>query len=341
MVTIKDIAKRAGVSRGTVDRVLNNRSGVNPETEARVRALIEEMGYRPNMAGQMLAVKKRRLHLAFLIFHGPEFVFYLDILHAARDKAAELRELGVTVDFYLIRQLDAPYLERIFREVEESRPDGIAALPLRTTSFMSFIQRMNAKGVPTVFFNLDEDFVPHLAYVGCDYVHSGRVAAGLAALCTGGSGLVGVATADGPNSPTFAGRMGGFSRELSATYPGLTMADGGTPALFHDGDFTEVARLVEHNPDMKAIYIVNMGDCGVCQEIHRAARGRSLSVITHDLAPAQQELLKSGLISATIVQQPDIQGSMPLQMLYDYLAFGTVPKPKLFTDLHICIRQSV
>ena len=75
MVTIKDIAKRAGVSRGTVDRVLNNRPGVNPETEARVRALIEEMGYRPNMAGQMLAVKKRRLHLAFLIFHGPEFVF--------------------------------------------------------------------------------------------------------------------------------------------------------------------------------------------------------------------------------------------------------------------------
>ena len=52
MVTIKDIAKRAGVSRGTVDRVLNNRPGVNPETEARVRSLIEEMGYRPNMAGQ-------------------------------------------------------------------------------------------------------------------------------------------------------------------------------------------------------------------------------------------------------------------------------------------------
>ncbi|MCI5927586.1 MAG: LacI family transcriptional regulator [Pseudoflavonifractor capillosus] len=341
MVTIKDIAKRAGVSRGTVDRVLNNRPGVNPETEARVRALIEEMGYRPNMAGQMLAVKKRRLHLSFLIFHGPEFVFHLDILHAARDKAAELREFGVTVDFFLIRQLDTPYLEQIFRDVEESHPDGIAALPLRTTSFMSFIQRMHAKGVPTVFFNLDEDFAPHLAYVGCDYVHSGRVAAGLTALCTGSQGQVGIAAADGPNSPSFAGRMGGFSQELTATYPGLTMVDGGMPALFRDGDFTKVVNMVEHNPDMKALYIVNMGDYGVCQEIHRAARGRNLSVITHDLAPAQQELLKNGLISATIVQQPDIQGSMPLQMLYDYLAFGTVPKPKLFTDLHIYIRQSV
>lgn len=152
---------------------------------------------------------------------------------------------------------------------------------------------------------------------------------------------MGIAAADGPNSPSFAGRMGGFSQELSATYPGLTMVDGGMPALFRDGEFTEVVDMVEHNPDMKAIYIVNMGDYGVCQEIHRAARGRNLSVITHDLAPAQQELLKNGLISATIVQQPDIQGSMPLQMLYDYLAFGTVPKTKLFTDLHICISQSM
>ena len=342
MVTIKDIAKRAGVSRGTVDRVLNNRPGVNPETEAKVRALIEEMGYRPNMAGQMLAVKKRKLRLAFLIFHGPEFMFHLDILHAARDKAAELREFGVTVDFYLVRQLDTPYLERLFREVEESCPDGIAALPLRSTSFMSFIQRMNAKGIPTVFFNLDEDFVPHLAYVGCDYVQSGRVAAGLASLCTEGHGLVGIAAADSPNSPSFAGRMGGFSQELSANHPGLTMVDGGMPALFHDGEFSEVVSLVERNPDMKAIYIVNMGDYAVCQEIHRAARGRNLAAITHDLAPAQQELLKNGLISATIVQQPDIQGSLPLQLLYEYLAFGTAPaKSKFFTDLHICISQNM
>ena len=74
MVTIKDIAKRAGVSRGTVDRVLNNRPGVNPETEAKVRALIEEMGYRPNMAGQILAVKKRRLHLASALMVTPRLL---------------------------------------------------------------------------------------------------------------------------------------------------------------------------------------------------------------------------------------------------------------------------
>ena len=55
MLTIRQIAQLAGVSRGTVDRVLNNRAGVNPETAARVRRIAEEVGYQPNIAGQQLA----------------------------------------------------------------------------------------------------------------------------------------------------------------------------------------------------------------------------------------------------------------------------------------------
>ena len=91
MITIKELAKRAGVSRGTVDRVLNGRPGVKPETEARVRALMDQLGYHPDQTGRMLAARRKKLHLAFLVPHGPEFAFFLDILHAARDKAAELR----------------------------------------------------------------------------------------------------------------------------------------------------------------------------------------------------------------------------------------------------------
>lgn len=59
MVTIKQIADLAGVSRGTVDRVLNNRSGVNPETEVRVRKILTALNYSPSKAGQNLAIKKK------------------------------------------------------------------------------------------------------------------------------------------------------------------------------------------------------------------------------------------------------------------------------------------
>ena len=60
-VTIKQISELCGVSRGTVDRVLNNRGKVKPETEQKVREVADRLGYTPNMAGKALAARKRDL----------------------------------------------------------------------------------------------------------------------------------------------------------------------------------------------------------------------------------------------------------------------------------------
>lgn len=50
-VTLAEIAALAGVSRGTVDRALNDRGRVDPKVAARVRRIAAERGYRPNRAG--------------------------------------------------------------------------------------------------------------------------------------------------------------------------------------------------------------------------------------------------------------------------------------------------
>ena len=63
MATIKEIAALAGVSRGTVDRVLNDRGAVNPETAEKIRKIAKELDYKPNRAGLVLAAQKKRLKL--------------------------------------------------------------------------------------------------------------------------------------------------------------------------------------------------------------------------------------------------------------------------------------
>ena len=57
-MTIKEIAAMCGVSRGTVDRVLNHRGRVKPETEQAVRAALEQAGYTKNIAGRALTVRR-------------------------------------------------------------------------------------------------------------------------------------------------------------------------------------------------------------------------------------------------------------------------------------------
>ena len=66
-VTIKNIAKIANVSRGTVDRVLNNRDGVNHEAELRIRKIASDMEYKPNRAGKALAARKKLIKIGCLL----------------------------------------------------------------------------------------------------------------------------------------------------------------------------------------------------------------------------------------------------------------------------------
>ncbi len=75
MTTIKDIADLAGVSRGTVDRVLNNRGAVNPKTAEKIMEIVQALNYRPNRAGLALAAQKKKYKIGVILFseHNPFF----------------------------------------------------------------------------------------------------------------------------------------------------------------------------------------------------------------------------------------------------------------------------
>lgn len=100
MATLKQVAELVGVSRRTVDRVINNRGIVNPETEKRVRKAIEKLQYQPDQAGQMLAARKKGIRLAFCSLKGTAAVFHAEIRRGAAAKARELERMGIAVDFY-------------------------------------------------------------------------------------------------------------------------------------------------------------------------------------------------------------------------------------------------
>ena len=102
MVTIKEIAEMAGVSRRTVDRVINHRGSVKPETEQKILKLIKELGYTPNAAGRSLAAHKKKLQLLFCSTKGIYSPIYAPVREGAKKKAAELNEYGVTTTFLIV-----------------------------------------------------------------------------------------------------------------------------------------------------------------------------------------------------------------------------------------------
>ena len=96
MATIKEIAELAGVSRGTVDRVLNNRGSVHPATAALVKEIARRLDYKPNPAGIALAAQRRNLKLGVLLFDTGNS-FFDEVLKGVKEKQAELAGYNCSV----------------------------------------------------------------------------------------------------------------------------------------------------------------------------------------------------------------------------------------------------
>lgn len=341
MITIKEIGKLAGVSRGTVDRVLNNRPGVNPETYKRVKEIAEQYGYEPSIQGQMLAARKKKLKFGFIVCDTPVDLFFHDVLLSAKKKAEELKAYGVRVKIYPIKKLSESYLTSFLKEVEEDELDGIALIPLQMNAMVSFIKRMEDKEIPLVFYNLDMESTKRLSYVGCNYYNAGKVAAGLVALAIQEKGKVAIATSFHKETLSFQSRLDGFLNELDANYPNIQIVNRDSNYIFQKDDYSSILNVIREHGDMKAIYIVNPGDYSLCDEIAKLDQDHNIRIITNDLLKERAGLLEQGIVSAVIGQQPEIQGFMPLQILYEYLSLGVIPDNRYITDLSIHIKQSI
>ena len=84
--------------------------------------------------------------------------------------------------------------------------------------------------------------------------------------------------------------------------------------------------MLSGNPDVKALYLVNPGDYGLCKAVAGFFKDHRVKIITNDLVEEKMELLMDGTISAAIGQEPLKQGTLPLQILYDYLSLGVIPE---------------
>lgn len=346
MANIKDIAKEAGVSIGTVDRVIHNRGRVSDETRARIEAVLETLNYKPNLVAQGLAVKKKNLHLCFMVMDSARNPFFYDIRTAAEKETAKLKEYGVHVTICILH-LDEKNQIRISTEMKYAllQSDGIAAMGHRSPEVQEVLKEASEKGIPIVFYNCRLKNIDYLAFVGCDYVASGKLAAGLVALAGGREARVGIFSEEAVGDEkieSYQERVQGFEQEIAERYPDIQITGMEKIEFDHEKNLQMVKQSLNRNPEINVAYIVNPADYQVCEAIRKADPTQRISIITNDLVGRQIEMVRDGVISATICQEPAKQGAKPLQILFQYLAYGKKPaKKSYYTKLTIHIAQNI
>ncbi len=342
MATIKQIADMVGVSRGTVDRVLNNRPGVNAQKADEIRRVAELLDYRPNYAGKLLSSLKKVHRIGFMAYDNPrEGMLFQDILRAVDSMEEELRTFGVELITYRLSSRTEAFYKGVFERIDADALDGLVVAPYPTSFIIPPLRRLEERGLPMVFYNVDDSSFQKLCYVGCDYERSGRVAAGLAALLARPGEKIGVFTIFNTYVQSYVSRVKGFKDELSSHYPMVEISSAADGIVFDNGEFGKACRIIKDNPDITVAYVVNPGDFEICAALQGAAEGRGLKIITNDHLPKVQALLDAGIVTATIGQHHELQGTLPLKILRDYLLFGKAPPlPQMLTELGIYIRQN-
>lgn len=346
MAGIKDIAKEVGVSIGTVDRVIHNRGRVSEETKRKIEEAMEKLNYKPNHVAQGLAINKKKLNLCFVIMDSVKNPFFYDVKIAAGKRAEKLKQYGVNVHFCVLKP-DLNNRVHLSEEIQAvfDEADGIAAIGVTFPEVREMLGKAEKRKVPIVFYNCCIDNMEHLAFVGCNYTDSGKLAAGLAALIGGSDARVGIFTEgldEYRNIDSFEKRMIGFRGEIKNRYPNMIITDIQNIQPRQEQNEQMAETVLQSRPDMNVAYIVNPADYGICEAIRKADTKHRVKIITNDLVGRQKEMVENGIISATICQEPEKQGDKPLDILFKYLAYGTKPKNKNFyTKLSIHIAQNL
>ena len=337
MTTLKEIADLAGVSRGTVDRVLNHRGSVNPKTAEKVMNIVQALDYQPNRAGTALAAQKKKYKIGVILF-GRSNPFFDDVMYGVRAKADELKGYGITtitrrVDFDVDAQLAA------IDELVAEGINGLVLAPYNDLSLRGRINELSENHIPVVTINTDIGGSRRLAYVGSDYYQGGCIAAGLFALASPDTLSLGIITgSDGVLCHTE--RIRGLQTTLSASYAHINIVG---IAENHDDEiesYTVTKELLAAHPNTDALFFTAGGIYGGCKAVTES--GLHPRIITFDEVPTTLELLKNGTILATISQQPYHQGYHALDILFEYLTSGIRPENELqYVSHSIVIRENL
>src|SRR5450759_418635 len=181
---IKDIAILAGVSIGTVDRVLHERGEVAEKTMQRVQRIVKETNYSPNVMAQVLKSKKR-FHLVSLL---PEPTndnsFWKKHPLGMMRAIEELDPFPVTLSQITFDMLNEDDFQEKASSVLNLKPDGVLLAPILKSESIAFCSRLFQEKIPFVFVDGYIENTDFLAYIGEDIFQSGRVAGQLIDMVT-------------------------------------------------------------------------------------------------------------------------------------------------------------
>jgi LacI family transcriptional regulator len=299
--TLIDIAREAGVSSATVDRVLNNRPGVRARTREVVTEVARRMGYIASNGG---AEPNGAAELSFDFVLPAGTNSFLEELRQQLDYQGNAGRNTVTV--HSIEGFNPLTLAEKLRELE-GKSHGVGVVGIDHPAVREAIRSLARAGTPVVTLISDIHHVPRAGYVGIDNRSAGRLAGYLMGRLLG-PGRHKVALFAG--SLSYRGheeREMGFRHILAEEFPNLEVIDLTEVRDDNVRAYDAAREHLEEHPSIGAIYNIGAGNRGIARALEEKGLARSVIFVGHEITPHTKRMLLSGTMDVAIDQNARVE----------------------------------
>jgi LacI family transcriptional regulator len=338
IITIKEIAEKARVSAGTVDRVIHKRGQVSKENIEKVNRIIKQLGYTTNIYARNLALN-RQFIFAALLPASEDIEYWEEPLKGIEKGGEELSSLGVKVKKYFFHINDPSSFTKQCKAILSSQCDGIILVPVLQTESLAFLNECKLRGLPFIFIDSNIPDMSPVSFIGQDSYTAGYMAGRLMGY--------------GSNAKKYV--ILNFSSAKSGHFH-ISERIRGFRSFFKEYDANaEIIEYSKINSNKFKDFLKSEG------RIFRSAQGfffpnsrayrigdilgnikaqEKIRVIGFDLTEKNINFLNKGDIDFLISQNPKKQGYMAIDALYKHLVLKQPVNKLQLMPLHIIVKEN-
>lgn len=331
-LTIKDIAKLAGVSKGTVDRVLHKRGKISPIAFEKVNEVLKVIDYEPNLIARNL--KNNKIYSISILLPDPKIdPYWLACVSGIEDAIKEFKAYNLKIKIFYFNPEKKKSFLNTSETVLELAPDAVLLAPLFHKETLEVIQKFDSKNIIINTFNNQVESNLVKSFIGQDLRKSGRVAAKLL------------------DSIADAGQLAIIHIDESyknAVY--IQEKERGFRTYFEDKDNSSHSistlklkkpnielnfnTFLEENTNLSGIFVTTSKTYQVAKMI-RETKGKKISVVGYDLIDENVAFLQDGTIDFVIHQNQKRQAYLGVTSLVEYFLFQKEIPEKILLPIDI------
>lgn len=337
-IRIVDIAKKAGVSVGTVDRKLHDRGRVSSKAAEKIEKAINELGYKPDMLARNLALKTNQ-KIVCLIPDPKDTQFWQQPIEGILRAKEELTSFKLDVEI-ITYEPNRKSFETAYKTALRADPRGVIYVPMFKRESEAFANILHKAQIPFVHINIQHQQVNPLCFIGQNTTCAGKTAAHICELALTKANKILIASIK-KEQQEYAhdhGRIDGFIGYFKEK--GISKEQIVQLSLNHKNHNEKLIQTLNDDPKIEIIYVPNSRTFKIAGTLKQHQINNKI-VVGFDTLDVNIELLEQGYITYLIGQQSQNQGYLGVIALFNKIFKGEQNKQSHLLPIDLLNKENI